>query len=70
MDAANRCPGVLICRIRHGAGIEHDHVGLIRRQGTLQATLPELALQRRPICLGGAAAEILYVESAHTSIVT
>jgi hypothetical protein len=64
-NAPNGCPGVLIRRSRHRAGVQYYDFRLGERGSSRQTALPELALDRSAIGLGGATAKILYVEAGH-----
>lgn len=69
-DAADGGAGVLVGRGCHCAGVEDDHFGLPRRGSAMQALCPQLLFNRGAIGLGCAASKILYVETAHPSILT
>ena len=64
VNAADGGACVLVGRGGHGAGVEDYESGLRRFVGALQAALPQLAFDGSAVRLGGAAAEIHYVEIA------
>lgn len=68
MNAANGGAGVLVGGGGYGAGVEDSDSGIGRLVGALQSALLKLTLDGRAVRLGGAASEILHVESSHASI--
>jgi hypothetical protein len=68
LHTADGGAGVLIRRIRNGAGVQNYQVGLGGR-GRRQAASFELSCESGAIGLGGAASEVLYVIRGHRTIV-
>ena len=70
VDAADGGTGIVIGGGGDGAGIEYNEFGFTRSGGGIESLLLELALDRGAVGLGGAASEILDVESCHGTSVT
>jgi hypothetical protein len=68
MDAAHRRARILIGGSGYGAGVEDNDSGCVRSRGPVKSQLTELTLYGGAVRLGGAAAEIFYVESGHEAI--
>ena len=69
MDAAYSGSRVPVGRSSDGAGVQYNDFSVTRAGGALESLLLELALDRRSVRLGCAAAKILYVKSRHDTIV-
>jgi len=69
-DAADGGAGVPVGRGCHCAGVEDDNFGLPQRGSATEALCPQLLFNRGAIGLRRAASKILYVETAHASILT
>jgi hypothetical protein len=69
VNAPDGCAGVLIGGGSYGAGVQDNDLGLGRSFGAFQSAVAELAFDRGAIGLGSAAAKVLYIESAHRTIV-
>jgi hypothetical protein len=70
VDAADGGARVLISGRSHAARINYHYFGLSRGLGWLKPAVAELAFDSRAVGLGGAAAEVLYIETGHVSILT
>src|ERR1700752_2060173 len=70
VDAADGGAGIVIGGGGDGAGIEHDEFGAGGGGRARESLLLKLALDRGAVGLGGAASEILDVESCHGTSVT
>ena len=70
MDAADGGAGIVIGGGGDGAGIEHDEFSAVGSSGAFESLLLELALEGGAVGLGGAASEVLDVESCHETSVT
>jgi len=70
VDAADGGAGIVIGGGGDGAGVEHDEFGAGDGGSAVESLLLELALDRGAVGLGGAASEILDVESSHGTSVT
>ena len=68
MNAANGSAGIAVGGGGHGARVQDDDFRLRDFFGTLKPAVAELVFQRGAICLGGPAAEILYVKRRHLSL--
>jgi hypothetical protein len=67
--AANRSSRILVGGGGDGAGVEHDHFGVVRRNAARKAAFQQLALNRRAVCLRRTAPEVLDKETAHGVII-
>lgn len=70
VDAADGSSGIVVGGSSDRASIQDDDFGAGGASVTLEAALLELALDGGAIGLGGAASEILDIESCHGSSVT
>lgn len=68
LHAADGCSGILVCGICDSAGVKDYQVSLVQR-GPGQAAGFELAFESGSVGLGGAAAETLYMERGHGTMV-
>ncbi len=67
--AAYGCPGILVGRRRHGACIEDNELGVLRRSAARKSAVEQLTLNRSAIRLGRATAEVLDMETGHGVII-
>jgi hypothetical protein len=67
-DAANGGPGVLFGGGSYCAGIKDYVISSGRGIGAAESQISKLLLDRSPVGLGGAAAEIFYVKAGHRTI--
>jgi hypothetical protein len=66
MDAADGGARVLIGGSCDGASVKHDNLSLRGGASTSEAALTKLTLNGSAVGLGGPAAKVLYIETAHS----
>ena len=70
MNAADGGARVLVGRRRHRAGVENNHLRVIRRSGALQAAVQQLPLDGSAVGLCSPAPEVFNVISRHRIIIS
>ena len=65
MDAAGGLAHVVVRGGGHGAGVEHDQVGLVAPGGRHKSPLGEEGFQGHAVGLSGAASEVLDEKRLH-----
>lgn len=68
--SADRGAGVLVGRSSDGTGIQNDNFRLLNRGNSVHAAIYELLLNRRTVCLTGAASKVFNVVTCHGAMIT